>query len=274
MSDNILVIGSTGKTGNRVFSRLQQNNVDVRPASRNSDIPFDWHDDASWINALEGISTVYITFYPDIALPSSEAIIFNFAQAAKKAGVKKAVLLSGRGEPEAVACENVIRNSGMAWTIVRSSFFMQNFSEGMWAGDIAAKEFVIPTVKAKEPFVDIDDIADVVVETLTNSKHDGKVYEMTGPELLSFEEVISKLSLALQSQIHLKQVPIKEYRTILKEHQLPQDLIGLISYLLTEVMDGRNESMKHDIELVLNRKPGSFDNYIQKTIQAGFWQTN
>ena len=272
MSEKILVIGSAGKTGSRVFSRLQNNNLDVRPASRTSKMPFDWYDDTSWVNALEEISKVYITFQPDLAMPSSEAIIFNFAKTAKRAGVEKLVLLSGRGEAEAIACENVIRNSGMAWSIVRASFFMQNFSEGFWADGIASKEFVIPQVKLKEPFVDVDDIADVVVEALMDSKHDGKIYELTGPELLSFDEAISKLSLALKSRIQLIQVSMEEYANILKEQQVPGDLIWLITYLFTEVLDGRNESVKNDIELVLNRKPSSFDNYIQKSIKAGVWQ--
>ena len=272
MSEKILVIGSAGKTGSRVFSRLQNNNLDVRPASRTSKMPFDWYDDTSWVNALEEISKVYITFQPDLAMPSSEAIIFNFAKTAKRAGVEKFVLLSGRGEAEAIACENVIRNSGMAWSIVRASFFMQNFSEGFWADGIASKEFVIPQVKVKEPFVDVDDIADVVVEALMDSKHDGKIYELTGPELLSFDEAISKLSLALKSRIQLIQVSMEEYANILKEQQVPGDLIWLITYLFTEVLDGRNESVKNDIELVLNRKPSSFDNYIQKSIKAGVWQ--
>src|SRR6187200_1759909 len=118
MSNKILVIGSTGKTGSRVFSRLQNKNVDVRPGSRSSKIPFDWYDDTTWVNALEGISKVCLTFYPDIAMRTSEGIIYNFAQVAKKAGVKKIVLLSGRGEAEAIACENVIRNSEMAWSII------------------------------------------------------------------------------------------------------------------------------------------------------------
>lgn len=271
MSNKILVIGSTGKTGSRVFSRLQNKNADIRPASRNSEIPFDWYDETTWVKALAGISKAYITFQPDLAIPDSLSIITNFTQAAKAAGVQKLVLLSGRGEAEAIACEDVIRNSGIAFTIVRASFFMQNFSEGFWADSIAAKDFLILFVNAKEPFVDADDIADVVVAALLDNKHDGKTYELTGPELLSFQEVINKLSAALNTEIQLSQVPMGEYREILKSYQIPDDVIWLISYLFSEVLDGRNESVKNDIELVLNRKATSFDSYIEKATQAGFW---
>ena len=272
MSNKILVIGSTGKTGSRVYNRLQNKNIHVRPASRNSEIPFDWYNEATWARALEGITTIYITFQPDLAVPGSLSIITNFTKAAKVAGINKLVLLSGRGEAEAEACERVIQQSGMAWTIVRASFFMQNFNEGFWADGITAKEFLIPITKTKEPFVDADDIADVVVEALLDSKHDGKTYELTGPELLSFQEVINNLSIALKTDIQLIQVPIDEYKAILKTYDVPEEVIWLIAYLFSEVLDGRNESVKNDIELVLNRKPASLKNYIEKAIKAGFWK--
>ena len=274
MSNKILVIGSTGKTGSRVYSKLKEKGMDVRPASRNSDIPFDWYNENTWTTALEEITSVYITFQPDLAVPGSLSIITNFTQTAKTAGVKKLVLLSGRGEAEAEACESVIQNSGMAYTIVRASFFMQNFSEGFWADSIAGKEFLIPTTKTKEPFVDADDIADVVVEALLDPKHNGKIYELTGPELLSFQDVIQKVSIALKTDIQLIQVPIEEYKAILQSYQVPDEVIWLIAYLFTEVLDGRNESVKDDIELILNRKPASFDTYIQKAIKAGFFKIN
>ena len=274
MSNKILVIGSTGKTGSRVYSKLKEKGMDVRPASRNSDIPFDWYNENTWTEALEGITLVYLTFQPDLAVPGSLSIISKFTKAAKAARVNKLVLLSGRGEVEAEACESVIQNSGMAWTIVRASFFMQNFSEGFWADSIISKEFVTPTITAKEPFVDTDDIADVVVEALLDSKHDGKTYELTGPELLSFQEVLNKLSIALKNDIQLIQVPIEEYKAILQSYQVPEDVIWLISYLFTKVLDGRNESVKNDVELVLNRKATSFDVYIQKAIEAGFFRNN
>ena len=273
MTDRILVIGSTGKTGKRVYNRLQKKGLDIRPASRNSVIPFDWYNERTWPEALTGISKAYITFQPDLAVPGSEDIIFRFANTARNAGLSKLVLLSGRGEEKAMECENIVKDSGMDWTIIRSSFFMQNFSEGLWANDISSKELIIPAVRAKEPFVDADDIADVVVEALTDSKHNSQVYEMTGSELLSFEEAIGKLSAALHAEINLFQIPIDKYRDILRTNHIPDDIIRLISYLFTEVLDGRNESIVNDIERVLNRKPGSFDNFIQKAIREDCWKS-
>lgn len=272
MNQEILVIGSSGKTGSRVFNRLQSKNIAVRPASRSSAIPFDWYNDKTWAKALEGIAKVYITFQPDLAVPASSEIIFRFTQEAQRAGIEKLVLLSGRGEEEAIAAENVIRNCGMQWTIIQASFFMQNFSEGIWADSIQARELVLPEVKAKEPFVDADDIADIAIEALMNDNLNGKVCEVTGPELLSFQEVVSKLSKGLNTEIKFIPVSMEAYKNILKEYLVPDDVTELITYLFTSVLDGRNESVTNDIEQALNRKPTTFDAYIQKSINAGFWQ--
>ena len=265
------MIGSTGKTGTRIYELLKQKGADVVPASRNSQIPFDWYRAETWPKALDGISSAYITFQPDLAVPASLPIITDFVQVAIKAGVKKLVLLSGRGEKEAVACEKIIAGSGLDWTILRASFFMQNFSEGFWVDGILSNEFVIPAIKAKEPFVDTDDIAAVAVETLTTDNHLGKIYELTGPELLSFGEVINKISTALNVNIDLIELSIDEYKNILKSYDVPDDVIWLISYLFIEVLDGRNESVTNHIELVLNRAATSFDVYISKTLQLGRW---
>lgn len=274
MSNKILVIGSTGKTGSRIYDRLQKKGADVRPATRNTPIPFDWYNAATWPDVLEGVNSVYIAFQPDLAIPTSLQIITSFVHQAKQAGVRKLVLLSGRGEREAEACEKVIMTSGLEWTILRASFFMQNFCEGFWVGGILSSEFVIPVIKAKEPFVDADDIADIAVEALIKKSHQAKIYELTGPELLSFNDVVTKISGALGNHIQFTEIPITEYVKMLQAAHLPDDVIWLIQYLFTEVLDGRNESVKNDIETVMQRPPTSFDEYVQKTILAGKWSTH
>jgi uncharacterized protein YbjT (DUF2867 family) len=262
MNNKILVLGSTGKTGKRVYSKLLAKNADVTPASRTGKVQFDWYDSNTWNNALQGIDTVYITFQPDLAVPQSLAIITAFVTVAKQAGVSKLVLLSGRGEDEAIACEQVVINSGLCYTILRCSFFMQNFSEGIWAESIAAGELVLPIVKAKEPFLDADDVADVAVEARTNSQHDNRTYELTGPELLTFKDVVDKFASHSGKNITLMQVSIDEYVAFLRESHIPEDYIVLIRYLFTDVLDGRNESATTDIETALVRKASSFDEFV------------
>src|SRR6266568_8179886 len=100
-----LVLGATGKTGSRVAYRLAKLGFPVRGGSRSAEIPFDWEDPATWPAALDGVERVYLTFQPDLAVPGATGAIAGFTDAARAAGVRHLVLLSGRGEPEAQACE-------------------------------------------------------------------------------------------------------------------------------------------------------------------------
>lgn len=271
MSNEILVIGGTGKTGRRVAERLTKLNLPVRIGSRNAAIPFDWDDEATWSAALQNIKKAYITFPPDLAVPGSVEKIALLVQAAKEASVQKLVLLSGRGEEEAQLCERKVIESGLDYTIVRASWFMQNFSEGYFLDSILAGHFVLPKVNALEPFTDADDIADVVVASLTNDEHSNKIYELTGSELLSFEKATSIISTAVNRPIVYEEISTEEYEAMLKSYELPEDAVWLITYLFSEVLDGRNESLTNDVEKVLGRKPTSFKGYAEKTIKTGIW---
>ena len=184
MSNTILVLGGTGKTGKRVVERLEQRNIPVRIGSRNASPSFDWNNPSDWDAVLKGIQKVYITYHPDLAVPGAADAITAFVKAAKKSNVQKLVLLSGRGEKEAQDCEDIVIGSGLDWTIVRANWFMQNFSEGFFVDSIMAGELVLPDVNAQDPFVDVDDIADVVAAALTDVNHSKKIYELTGPELI------------------------------------------------------------------------------------------
>ena len=274
MSRRILVIGSAGKTGKRVFERLENLKEDVTGASRSTVVPFDWYDQSTWAKPLQNIDTVYITFQPDIAIPQALDIIKAFVIAAKKAGVKKLVLLSGRGEVEAQMCEDVVIASGLAYTIIRCSFFMQNFSEGIWLEAINGGEFVVPKVKAREPFVDTDDIAEVVITSLLDDKHNGQIYELTGPELLSFKEAILKISQGVGRPIKYTEVRLDEYASALRSQQVPEDVTNLITYLFGQILDGRNESVEDSIPKVLGRRATSFQEYVAKAVKQGAWKIN
>lgn len=271
MSNKTLVLGASGKTGRRVLERLKNQNIPSHIGSRSAMPPFDWDNAATWPSVLAGIDKVYISFQPDLAVPQAAAAIQEFVVQAKKAGVQKLVLLSGRGEKEAEQCEDIVKQSGLDWTIVRASWFMQNFSENFLLDSILTGQVVIPEVKAKEPFVDADDIADVVVEALTNDLHSGKTYSLTGPELLSFEQATSFIAEAINKPLQFSSVSIEEYTTMLRSYQLSEDFIWLIQYLFTTVLDGRNEFITQDVEMVLKRKPTSFTAYIAKTNATGIW---
>ncbi|HEY5823638.1 MAG TPA: NAD(P)H-binding protein [Cyclobacteriaceae bacterium] len=271
MSKSILVLGGTGKTGRRVAECLINLKHPVRIGSRSGNPKFDWEDPATWAEALKDISKVYISFQPDVAVPGADAIIREFVHQAKIAGVEKVVLLSGRGEPEAQECEKVVIASGLDWTIVKASWFSQNFSEGIWLDSVLAGHLALPATRVAEPFVDVDDIAAVAVASLVDDAHSKKIYELTGPRMLTFEQAAKEISEGAHIPIAYEELTIDQYTEVLKEYQVSADVIELITYLFTEVLDGRNAYVTNDVENVLGRKATDFAEYVRKTAATGVW---
>ncbi|MFQ5865509.1 MAG: SDR family oxidoreductase [bacterium] len=267
----ILVLGGKGKTGRRVAQRLTKLGKTIRIGSRSEKLPFDWENPETWAGALNGMDTVYITFQPDLAVPGAVQTIEKFTSQAVKSGIHKMVLLSGRGEKEAQLCEQVVMNGGADWTIVRCDWFNQNFSEGFFLDPILAGHVALPRGEALVPYVDTDDIANVVVESLLDDKHVGKVHELTGPRLLTFEQVTAEISKVTGREIIFHSITMDEYTKMLGEYQVPEDYIWLIKYLFTEVLDGRNSSITNDIEKVLRRKAKDFSEYAGETATTGIW---
>lgn len=269
--NRILVLGANGKTGGRIVQRLTTLGWPVLGASRSTTPRFDWDDSTTWGPVLQNIHSVYISFQPDLAMPGAVKTIEQFATAAVKSGVKKMVLLSGRGEEEAQECEKVIKEAIDDWTIIRASWFSQNFSEGNFLEPVLAGHVALPAGNVKEPFIDTDDIADVAVAALTEEGHSGQLYEVTGPRLLSFKEAIEEIGQATGKKIRYEQVSSKEYAAMLKEYGLPEDLISLITYLFGEVLDGRNTSVTDGVQRALGRKPTDFSEYVKKSAATGVW---
>jgi uncharacterized protein YbjT (DUF2867 family) len=272
MKTKILVLGSTGKTGSRVAARLENNaEVELRLGSRNEKIPFDWEKPETWENVVKDIDTVYITFQPDLAVPFAADAIENFTQLATKSGVQKIVLLSGRGEQEAQVCEEIVKKNAKNWTIIRASWFNQNFSESFFLDPILYGIVALPRAEALEPFTDADDIADVVTAALLDESHNGKTYELTGPRLLTFKDAVNEIAHASGRNISFQGLSLEEYTQMLKEYQIPDDHIWLVNYLFEQVLDGRNSSVTFDIEKVLDRKAKDFNAYAEETAKTGIW---
>jgi uncharacterized protein YbjT (DUF2867 family) len=266
----ILVIGSTGKTGKRVADRLEKRGVAVRHGSRSADIPFDWDSPQTWAAALEGVDKVYLTYHPDLAVPGSVEAVSKLTELAKDAGVRRLVLLSGRNEAEAEKAERVVMASGLEWTIARCAFFAQNFSEGAWLDEVLAGTVSLPVDDVQEPFVDADDIADVAVAALTDDRHVGQVYELTGPRLLSFRDAVAEIGKAAGRDIGFVSVPIEEYAAMLAEYVLPQDFIWLLNHLFTTVL-GSKVQLADGVQRALGREPKDFTDYADDTAATGVW---
>jgi uncharacterized protein YbjT (DUF2867 family) len=268
-----LIIGGTGKTGRRVAEKLKARGVRVRLGSRSATPSFDWENEATWHPALQGVDAVYLTYYPDLAIPGAVRAVRSLVEAAKQQNVRHIVLLSGRGEEEAQQAERVVQDSGLDWTIVRASWFAQNFSESYLLDAVLSGEVVLPAGNVPEPFVDADDIADVAVAALTDSQHLGQIYEVTGARSLTFADAVREIATALGRDIRYVQVSPEEFTQSLTQQNVPKDIVWLLNYLFTTVLDGRNEHPTDGVQRALGRPPLDFADYVRKTVAEGSWST-
>jgi uncharacterized protein YbjT (DUF2867 family) len=271
MTNTILVIGSSGKTGKRVAQRLEKRGIPVRHGSRSADVPFDWENPQTWAPALAGVDRVYVTYYPHLAATGSVDAIRRLVELAKQAGVRRLVLLSTRGEDEALQAEDVVRASGLESTIVRAAWFTQNFSEGDWLEDVRSGTVALPIGDVKEPFIDADDIAEVAVAALTDDRHVGQTYEVTGPRLLSFADAVADIAAATRREVKFVTVSIDEYVVALADYGLPREVISMLRNLYTSVFDGRNARLADGVQRALGREPKDFADYARETAAEGVW---
>lgn len=264
-----LVIGGSGKTGRRVIARLKALGHEVRSASRSSSPGFDWNNEANWNEVLEGVKALYVTYHPDLSVPGASDHIRTLLAIANAQGVERIVLLSGRGEEEAQLCERLALNSGIPATIVRCGWFNQNFSESFFRDLLMSGTLAVPNAHVGEGYVDADDIADVVTAALTDDGHAGRIYQLTGPELLTFRDIAAIFHEVTGRELHVVDVTREEFVDGLKEAQLPEGMVQLVDYLFNEVLDGRNSSLGDGVQKALGRPPRDFRSFIQKAHLAG-----
>lgn len=266
-----LVVGGTGKTGRRIVGRLAQRGVPTRAAARSTG--FDWHDPTTWDVVLENVKAAYISYSPDLAVPGAAEAIRLFAQKAVDGGVQRLVLLSGRGEEEAQRCERIVQEAGVDWTIVRASWFQQNFSEGEFLELVLSGQVTLPNGDVREPFIDADDIADVATAALTEDGHAGEVYEVTGPRLMTFAEAVQEIADASGRDVQYVEIPHDAFVAGLTESGAPSETAWLLDYLFTQVLDGRNAYLTDGVQRALGREPADFAEYARKAAATGVWDS-
>ena len=268
----ILVIGGTGTTGRRVVDRLQaRGGHAVRVGSRAGSPAFHWEDRATWAPVLAGTDAVYIAYHPDLAVPGAADTVGAFARLAVRHGVRRIVLLSGRGEDEAQRAEVAVQDAGAEWTVVRCAWFNQDFSETFLREAVIAGDMALPVDGVAEPFVDVDDIADVAVAALTEDGHAGHVYELTGPRLLRFDEVADEIARASGRPVRFTPVPADAFAGEMSAAGVPHDEVELMMYLFREVLDGRNEHLADGVRRALGREPTDFADFARRAAAAGAW---
>jgi uncharacterized protein YbjT (DUF2867 family) len=266
----ILVIGASGKTGSRILKSLIDRGYPVRPGSRSAAIPFDWEHPQTWAAALEGVETAYVSYFPDLAFPGAADKIEALTRVAKSQGVRKLVLLSGRGEAHARHCEDIVRNSGLDFTLVRAAWFAQNFSEGYLQAPVLEGLMALPAGEVREPIADVDDIAEVAVAALTDDRHNGELYEITGPRLLGFAEAAAEISAAAGIPVRYLPITLDEF------HQAMVGIAGpavadVFTEICRETLDGRNACLGDGVQRALGREPRDFSDFCHRAAAGGAW---
>jgi len=266
----ILVLGATGKTGSRIATRLEEKGLTVRRGSRNSETPFDWNDPQTWPSILEGVSAAYVSYFPDIAFPGAVEQVEAFTALAWERGLQRLVLLTGRGECHAERAEEVVRNSGVPFTIVRAAWFAQNFSEGALLGPVMAGVLPMPAGDVREPIIDVDDIADVAVAALTEEGHVGELYEVTGPRLMTFADMATELSHAMDRTVQYLPISFEDFHAEISRAN-GEMIADVITDIARETLDGRNATLADGVQRALGRAPRDFAEFAQKAAASGVW---
>ncbi|MFB4283997.1 NAD(P)H-binding protein [Nonomuraea sp. MTCD27] len=273
--DVFLVLGATGKTGRRVAARLRAAGKTVRAASRSSEMRFDWADPATWDDAVDGVSAVYV-IAPEVPGPAHE-----FVPRAVAAGVRRFVLLSGRGADtwgdspfglDVRSAEEAVRACGVEWSILRPTNFSQNFDEDFFHAPIMAGELALPARGIVEPFIDVDDIADVAVALLTEPGHAGRTYELSGPRGLTFGEATEEIARASGRPVRYVEVSPEEFVAALVAQGFSPEAASYAREMFDLMRRGVTAEVTDDVHHVLGRPARDFETYVARAAAAGAWR--
>lgn len=268
----VVIVGGAGKTGRRVADRLAAHGIPTRLASRSTSPAFDWDDPATWPAALEGSRAAYIAYQPDLAVPGAAGQVGRLAALAAELGVARLVLLSGRGEEGAQAAEHAAFAAHDHVTVCRVGWFAQNFTEGALAGVVTSGVLALPAPSdVPEPFIDLDDVADVAVLALTEDGHAGAVHELTGPESLTLAVVAEQLSEASGRPVEYVRVTSEEFAAEAVAAGLDEPTATFLAGLFAEIFDGRNVATTSGVRDALGRDPRSFRSWAADAAAQGIW---
>jgi uncharacterized protein YbjT (DUF2867 family) len=260
----ILITGATGTIGSHLVRLLADRGEPFRAMSRTGDVQADFDDSASLERAVIGVDTVFL-----LTAPGSPGARHDLAllDAAKSAGVSRIVKLSAIGSGEKfgeevvgawhLAAEEAVRDSGLAWTVLRPSSFASNFLR--FASAIAAGERIPNLTGAgRQGIVDPFDVAAVAAEALTNTIHSGQTYTLTGPELLSVPEQAEILSRVLERPVRTVDLPRAAARERLLESGMDSAAADAVVTGSTWAREGNNAVLTDDVARLLGRPARSF----------------
>lgn len=274
----ILITGGTGKIGRRVATRLRDLGRPTRAVGRSGTPPFDWTDDSTWPAALDGVRSAFVVPYDGARLTRP------FLAAAVSHGVERVVLLSGRGvdvpdylPAELMAAnahidgEAALRSTAVDWTILRPGWFAQNFSEGFFRDAVRSGDLRLPAGAGATSFVDADDIAAVAVAALTEDRHVGQTYELSGPRALTMAEAVAAIAAASGREVRYTDVEHDDFIRELVDQGWPKDDAEGYAVSVSPVRRGIEAYLSDGVERALGRPARDFRDVMRDAAEAGAW---
>lgn len=277
---SVLVTGSTGNVGAAVIGELLARGVSVRAAvrpGRPADMPesvqavgFDFEEPATFDAALEGVDAVFFVRPPQM---SDAKAMAPFVDAMRDARVGHVVFLSvqGAGRNPFVphhGIERLLKKSGLAWTFLRPSFFMQNLSTAHVDDIRVRSEIYVPAGSGRTNFVDVADIAEAAAVCLTTPDHEGRAYEITGSESLTYEEVAGILSAATGRAITYPKPSARQFRARLLEKGHSKGYVTVTSAIYAIARLGMAAGMTDEFENLVGRKPTTFEEWARRNAEC------
>ncbi|MGW0291255.1 NmrA family NAD(P)-binding protein [Streptomyces tuirus] len=268
----VVVTGASGRTGSRVARAAEAAGLTVRAASRATG--FDWWDRSTWADTLRGADAAYLAHPSDVGAPGAAEAVGALAREAVGLGVRRLVLLSARGEDQALPTEEALHASGADWTVVRAAWFAQNFSEGPLVAELRESgELVFPADEVREPFLDVRDIADVVVAALTSGdRYVGRTLTLSGARLLTFGEAVAEIAKATGRPLTYRAVSTRDYGEALVGFGVPPEEVAGMTAIFDTLLDGRNAHLSDGVREVLGRPPRDFGDFVREEAAAGTWK--
>ncbi|MFI6230597.1 NmrA family NAD(P)-binding protein [Micromonospora echinospora] len=265
-----LVLGATGSVGGRVAARLHDLGEPVRAASRHAGTRFDWADDTSWEPALAGAGRLFLM------APDGVDVDPAFVRLAADMKVGRVVLLSSRGieamrDERLLGAERLVRDSGLDWTIVRSDWFDQNFDEGPFRDAVLAGELSVPLADCRQTFVDLEDVAEVVVRALRDADHTGHTYEVTGPQALSFDQACALIAAATGRPVTFHGSP-EHYRRSQTALGRPAEEVDVEIEAFAALRELGDSEPRDTVARLTGRPARTFEQYAAAAAAAGRWR--
>lgn len=266
---SVLVTGATGNVGSEVIAHLARRGTSVKAGIRSSGFgtappgvtqtEFDFENPETFAPALEGVDRVFLMRPPQM---SESTAMHPFIEAMREAGIEHVVFMSvqGAGTNPFVphhGIETLLKRSGLGWTFLRPSFFMQNLSTTHRADIRDRDEIYVPAGRGRTNFIDAVDVAEAAAVCLTTPGHDGKAYEITGSEALTYEQVAGVLSTACGRTIAYARPSARQFKARMKEAGHPDEFVSVMASIYALARFGMAAGTTDDFEKLLGHTPAT-----------------